>query len=530
MLPVKKIDISHRPPLMRNLGQIHADDSIPTPAVRSYISPDQHSSPSSNVGLPGGQQAKRSKKLTCGSSRRYSSTTGQPGLPPGMMSNLNLQLPQLDSIQRTQKILDMRLQNLQVVTGSSFDESGKNQSHRSSVNTFACSDMIVQMRPTCVGGVVVTRSPRMSDVRSSNSGTAIGYALLMSSNKSETRAQSDQLNCASGNARIKEEIMHVRQLIGENQKALSSIVKAVSQMQDQAQSDQLNCASGNARIKEEIMHVRQLIGENQKALSSIVKAVSQMQDQVVMLNGNMEQWILAQAGGREIRTVFVEERSSTSKSRRKDRRERERERERERDWDTFVRDVVMLNGNMEQWILAQAGGREIRTVFVEERSSTSKSRRKDRRERERERERERDWDTTKPKQSKSQLTIPPPNPNPIDRAALHAHSRKKSVSFPQEEYCIKVSQQTQLPSSWMGTPRRGTSMSGDIVRHGPVAPSMETTHKVAENSSTAHDRFRPSWGSSGRLSPRVSVNLMFCLNPNWTVSEKYTHLHLPRFS
>ncbi|KER24116.1 hypothetical protein T265_08157 [Opisthorchis viverrini] len=24
----------------------------------------------------------------------------------------------------------------------------------------------------------------------------------------------------------------------------------------------------------------------------------------------------------------------------------------------------------------------------------------------------------------------------------------------------------------------------------------ETTHKVAENSSTAHDRFRPSWGSS----------------------------------
>ncbi|KAG5453542.1 hypothetical protein CSKR_112784, partial [Clonorchis sinensis] len=31
---------------------------------------------------------------------------------------------------------------------------------------------------------------------------------------------------------------------------------------------------------------------------------------------------------------------------------------------------------------------------------------------------------------------------------------------------------------------------------------------VAENSSTAHDRFRPSWGSSGRRSPRVSVNLI----------------------
>ncbi|KAG5450275.1 hypothetical protein CSKR_103122 [Clonorchis sinensis] len=32
-----------------------------------------------------------------------------------------------------------------------------------------------------------------------------------------------------------------------------------------------------------------------------------------------------------------------------------------------------------------------------------------------------------------------------------------------------------------------------------------TTRKVAENSSTAHDRFRPSWGSSGRRSARVSV-------------------------
>ncbi|KER29030.1 hypothetical protein T265_04219 [Opisthorchis viverrini] len=33
----------------------------------------------------------------------------------------------------------------------------------------------------------------------------------------------------------------------------------------------------------------------------------------------------------------------------------------------------------------------------------------------------------------------------------------------------------------------------------------ETTHKVAENSSTAHDRFRPSWGSSDRHSPRGSI-------------------------
>ncbi|KER22334.1 hypothetical protein T265_09552 [Opisthorchis viverrini] len=36
----------------------------------------------------------------------------------------------------------------------------------------------------------------------------------------------------------------------------------------------------------------------------------------------------------------------------------------------------------------------------------------------------------------------------------------------------------------------------------------ETTHKFAENSSIARDRFRHCWGSSGRHSPRVSVNLM----------------------
>ncbi|KAG5442271.1 hypothetical protein CSKR_100145 [Clonorchis sinensis] len=50
---------------------------------------------------------------------------------------------------------------------------------------------------------------------------------------------------------------------------------------------------------------------------------------------------------------------------------------------------------------------------------------------------------------------------------------------------------------------------------------------VAGNSSTAHDRFRPSTsGSSGRRSPRVSVNLMFYLNPNWTNFDKYTHLQI----
>ncbi|KAG5450921.1 hypothetical protein CSKR_107874 [Clonorchis sinensis] len=49
---------------------------------------------------------------------------------------------------------------------------------------------------------------------------------------------------------------------------------------------------------------------------------------------------------------------------------------------------------------------------------------------------------------------------------------------------------------------------------------------AVENSSTAHDRFRPSWGSSGRRSPRVSVNLRFYLNPKWTDFDKYIHLQI----
>ncbi|KER25289.1 hypothetical protein T265_07229 [Opisthorchis viverrini] len=54
----------------------------------------------------------------------------------------------------------------------------------------------------------------------------------------------------------------------------------------------------------------------------------------------------------------------------------------------------------------------------------------------------------------------------------------------------------------------------------------ETTHKVAGNSSTAHDRFRPSWGSSGRHSRRVSVNLTIYLNSNWTDCDKSKHLQI----
>ncbi|KAG5449686.1 Actin-1 [Clonorchis sinensis] len=56
---------------------------------------------------------------------------------------------------------------------------------------------------------------------------------------------------------------------------------------------------------------------------------------------------------------------------------------------------------------------------------------------------------------------------------------------------------------------------------GDVSRQLNVLHQVAEHSSTAHDRFRPSRGSSVRRSPRVSVNLMLYLNPNWTDFDKY---------
>ncbi|KAG5442342.1 hypothetical protein CSKR_109298 [Clonorchis sinensis] len=47
---------------------------------------------------------------------------------------------------------------------------------------------------------------------------------------------------------------------------------------------------------------------------------------------------------------------------------------------------------------------------------------------------------------------------------------------------------------------------------------------VAENSYTTHDLVCSSWSSSARRSPRIPVNLMFCLNPNRTQLAKCTQL------
>ncbi|KER33209.1 hypothetical protein T265_12665, partial [Opisthorchis viverrini] len=49
-----------------------------------------------------------------------------------------------------------------------------------------CSVVKIQVHPASTGGVVAIRSPRMSAVRSSTPGTAIGYALSMNSNESSS--------------------------------------------------------------------------------------------------------------------------------------------------------------------------------------------------------------------------------------------------------------------------------------------------------------------------------------------------------
>ncbi|KAG5450130.1 hypothetical protein CSKR_102197 [Clonorchis sinensis] len=85
---------------------------------------------------------------------------------------------------------------------------------------------------------------------------------------------------------------------------------------------------------------------------------------------------------------------------------------------------------------------------------------------------------------------------------------------------------SRLPLSRLGQPGNIPSLvlpsGGMVARH----RKDETTHKVAENPSIAHDQFRQFWGSSGNRGHRVTVNLMFYLNPNWRDFDKYTHLHI----
>ncbi|KER24269.1 hypothetical protein T265_08010 [Opisthorchis viverrini] len=75
------------------------------------------------------------------------------------------------------------------------------------------------------------------------------------------------------------------------------------------------------------------------------------------------------------------------------------------------------------------------------------------------------------------------NPPSIDEL-ITLHRVKESQRRPNNDLAAKCEsyyQQTQprwsLSSSWMGTERRATSMASDIIRHGPVAPSMTLVHQ-----------------------------------------------------
>ncbi|KAG5441965.1 hypothetical protein CSKR_110776 [Clonorchis sinensis] len=76
---------------------------------------------------------------------------------------------------------------------------------------------------------------------------------------------------------------------------------------------------------------------------------------------------------------------------------------------------------------------------------------------------------------------------------------------------IWFSRKTPLNLSFMMPPHVSFGTIFEISQYIFI---KETTHKLVENSSTAHDRFHPSWGSPGGSSLRVSVNLMFCLFSN----------------
>ncbi|KAG5450406.1 hypothetical protein CSKR_107948 [Clonorchis sinensis] len=81
------------------------------------------------------------------------------------------------------------------------------------------------------------------------------------------------------------------------------------------------------------------------------------------------------------------------------------------------------------------------------------------------------------------------------RPEIECSSLKPVVPFNQYDYFRKYSRTAQTgPRDRMKSP-------------------LETAGAIVENSSTAHDRFRPSWNSSGKRSPRISVNFMFYLNP-----------------
>ncbi|KAG5446963.1 hypothetical protein CSKR_107023 [Clonorchis sinensis] len=91
-----------------------------------------------------------------------------------------------------------------------------------------------------------------------------------------------------------------------------------------------------------------------------------------------------------------------------------------------------------------------------------------------------------------------------------------------ETGAIAASDQTAPASNGRNERKMESDDQGEVTASSALSGEPEYT-------TITHDRFRPSWGSSRRRSPRVFVNLMSYLNPNWTDSKKYTNLQINFF-
>ncbi|GAA58126.1 hypothetical protein CLF_113593, partial [Clonorchis sinensis] len=78
------------------------------------------------------------------------------------------------------------------------------------------------------------------------------------------------------------------------------------------------------------------------------------------------------------------------------------------------------------------------------------------------------------------------------------------------------------PMRYLDPPLKSSYCFGTIFEISRYAFIEESTHKIAENSSTTNGRFCSSWSSAGRHSPRVSVDLMFYMKPSLADCDKYT--------
>ncbi|KER33449.1 hypothetical protein T265_00753 [Opisthorchis viverrini] len=91
---------------------------------------------------------------------------------------------------------------------------------------------------------------------------------------------------------------------------------------------------------------------------------------------------------------------------------------------------------------------------------------------------------------------------------------------------LQVSPGTQLNLSFVIFPSKQLNVLHQVASCSIRYDIRDIAMHVAENSSTAHDRLRPTWSSSGRRSPRGFVNIMFYLKPSCTKLAKYTRLRI----